>query len=187
MAETIPRSDEEKRQAVLFAARYRYQAQRFVLAGTETPWDGDPFDLPQGVEPLMSPRDRWEVWRNALPREWSDAQVDSYQLKHWCGGFALACLHDAGLALDTFWKDGVGFCEPKRLTKVRVPEPGDIAWFVKNAHYCLVERVRGNLFDSIDGNQGLTPARPSIKLHTGRALSSVAVFYSIKPFLESAA
>lgn len=179
-------SNEGGRQAVIFAARFRYSQQRFVIRGSDTPWAGDPFELPLGVEPVMSPADRLELWRSVLPPEWTAAQVVQYQLKHWCGGFTLACLHDAGLALDVHWKDAVGYCEPQRLPRVKIPEPGDVAWFQKNQHYAVVERVRGNVFDSIDGNQGHTPERPAIALHTGRALSSVAVFYSIAPFLERA-
>ncbi len=178
------RNNEEKRQAVLFSARYEYAAQEFCISGTNERWTGDPFNLAAGVEPRMSERKRWEYWRQVLPPDWTDAQVDAYQFKHWCGGFGLFNLHMAGLALDVPWLDGIGFCEPQHLAHVKIPEPGDIAWFVHNAHYCIVERVRGNVFDSIDGNQGLTMAHPSIKLHTGRPLSSVAVFYSIAKFLE---
>lgn len=177
------RTPDEKRQAVVFSARFRYTQQTFRIRGSSEIWTGDPFDLPQGVEPSMSQRDRWDIWRNACSPEWTDAQVDQYQFKHWCGAFALVCLHDAQLALGVHWKDAVGFCEPQRLEHVKIPQPGDIAWFLKNQHYAIVESVRGNLFDSIDGNQGATLQAPSIKLHTGRELSSVAVFYSIGKFL----
>lgn len=173
---------EEKRQAVVFSARYEYAAQEFWV--NDERWSGDPFDLAPHVEPVMSERKRWEYWREVVDPAWTDAQVDAYQFKHWCGGFALFNLHMSGLALGVHWKDGFGFCEPEHLTRVKIPEPGDIAWFVHNSHYAIVERVRGNLFDSIDGNQGLTMARPSIKLHVGRPLTGVAVFYSINKFLE---
>jgi len=177
------RTPEEKRQAVVFAARFRYSQQNFHIKGTDELWTGDPFNLPQGVEPNMPERGRWEIWRNACPPEWTDAQVDAYQFKHWCGAFALVCLHDAQLALDVHWRDGLGFCEPHHLPHTKTPQPGDIAWFLKNQHYAVVEAVRGNVFDSIDGNQGATMQHPSIKPHVGRELSSVAVFYSIEPFL----
>lgn len=182
-----PRSNEEKRQAAIFAARFEYQRQSFWLTQSQA-WAGDPFDLPPGVEPLMPERRRWEYWRSALPPAWTDRQVDAYQYKHWCGGFVLRNLHEAGLALGVYWLDGLGFCEPCHLPRVNVPQPGDVAWFVKNSHYAMVESVSadGKRFDSIDGNQGLTLARPSIKLHRGRLLSSVAVFYSIEPFLKDA-
>lgn len=168
---------------MVFAARYRYQDQVFYFANGSEIYTGDPFDtLPKGVEPRMDPRARWEIWRGALSDDWSDAQIDGYQYKHWCGAFSLVCLHDAELALDVFWKDGLGYVEPQKLTRVSTPEPGDIAFFDHNSHYAIVEKVRGNLFDSIDGNQGLTLAHPSIKLHT-RELKSARAFYSISKLL----
>jgi hypothetical protein len=185
--EATPRSDEEKRQATVFAARFEYQRQLFWLTKTQA-WAGDPFELPPGVEPVMPEQRRWEYWRDALPPSWTDAQVTQYQYKHWCGCFILRNLHAAGLALGVHWQDRLGFCEPRKLPRVRTPQPGDVAWFLKNQHYAMVESVSadGTRFDSIDGNQGLTLARPSIKIHRGRLLSSVAVFYSIQPFLEQA-
>ena len=111
--------------------------------------------------------------------------IDAYQFKHWCGGFALQCLKDAGLALDVYWRDGLGFVEPQGLRRVTVPQPGDVAWFVANSHYAVVERVRGNMFDSIDGNQGKTLQHPAIGLRS-RPLSSAKVFYSIESLLEAA-
>jgi hypothetical protein len=177
------RSPEEKRQAVVFHARFEYQAQQFWIDGSNELWTGDPFDLPKGVEPKMDARRRWEFWRDVLPRDWTDAQVDAYQYKHWCGGFALFCVKAAGLAPDVAWRDAIGFVEPHRLPKVKIPQPGDVAWFIQNQHYAIVERVRGNEFDSIDGNQG-TVQSPCIKLRS-RLLTSVKFFYSIQPFIEA--
>ena len=176
------RTPEEKRQAVVFAARFRYSCQTFHVENTNEIYTGDPFDLPPHVEPLLDQRERWNIWRNATDPKHPDSYVDAYQFKHWSGGMGLACLHDAGLALDVFWLDGLGFCEPQHMRKVTVPEPGDIAWFLHNSHYAVVERVRGNLFDSIDGNQGRTLATPAIGLRT-RELSSAHFFYSIDKFL----
>lgn len=176
------RTAEEKRQAVVFAARFEYSAQQFRIAGTNEHWTGDPFNLPKGVEPIMAQRRRWEYWRAVLPPIWNDQLVDGYQFKHWCGCFSLFCLKQAELARDIFWKDGLGYVEPHHFPRIHVPEPGDVAWFSHNSHYAIVERVRGNLFDSIDGNQGATLAEPSIKLHT-RDLSAATVFYSIRDLL----
>jgi hypothetical protein len=160
------RSDEEKRQSAVFAARLAYQSQRFMLGGEE--WQGDVMvPLPKGVEPEMTPADRLALWRRVLPPTWSDAQVAQYQFKHWCGGATLDWLHSGGLALDVFWKDVLGYCEPSRLDRVKVPEPGDIMWFSRNQHYAMVEAVHtlptGIYIDSIDGNQGRSLAKPSIK------------------------
>jgi hypothetical protein len=186
------RTAEEKRQAVVFAALFEYQAQRFRL-GPEHPsefFHGDVMQkLTAGVEPeLNTERRRWEYWRAVLPPSWTDAQVDQYQYKHWCGAFTLYCLNRAGLALGIFWADGIGYIEPHHFQKVRRPEPGDVAYFDKNSHYAIVEAVRDTpsgavVFDSIDGNQGKTLAAPSIKRYSSRAIESVAAFYSIESLL----
>ncbi len=187
------RTAEEKRQAVVFSALFEYQAQRFVdhtVPAHPEAFAGDPMaKLPAGVEPeLNTQRRRWEYWRAVCPSTWSDAQVDAYQYKHWCGAFTLFCLKQAGLALDIFWKDAVGYVEPHHLKHVRIPEPGDVAFFTHNSHYAVVEAVRqlpsgAVVFDSVDGNQGKTLATPSIKRYSGRAVESVAAFYSIGSLL----
>ncbi len=189
------RTDEEKRQAVLFAALYEYQAQRFFARDphgkrVEIPMPhGDiTDDLPPGVEPeLQSTRRRWEYWRSVLPPNWSDAQVDAYQLKHWCGAFTLFSLKESGLAPDAYWLDGVGYCFPQGLKIVTAPQPGDIAWFQRNSHYALVHSVyhESGTFVSIDGNQGLTLSSPSIKIRR-RPIKSAYYFFSIAKFLEQA-
>ncbi len=186
------RTAEEKRQAVVFAALFEYQAQRF-RAGPEHPGEffhGDVMQrLSAGVEPeLNTERRRWEYWRATLPPAWTDAQVDQYQYKHWCGAFTLYCLKQAGLALEIFWKDGIGYVEPNHFRHVKIPEPGDVAYFAHNSHYAIVEAVHtspmgGVFFDSIDGNQGKTLATPSIKRYSSRAIESVAAFYSIESLL----
>lgn len=186
MATEQASSGEELRDAVLFHARFEYQAQTFRIAGSNELWSGDVFNLPKGVEPVMPVRRRWEYWRAVLPTHWTDAQVDQYQFKHWCGGFTLFCLHAAGLAAGVHWRDGLGYVEPQRLPRVTVPRPGDIAYYERNSHYALVERVRGNVFDSIDGNQGKTLGEPSINCYTGRALIAPKFFYSIQPFIDQA-
>lgn len=189
------RTVEEMRQAVVFAALFEYQAQRFRVT-SEHPsefFHGDVMQrLSAGVEPeLNTGRRRWEYWRAVLPPSWSDAQVDQYQYKHWCGAFTLYCLKQAGLAADIFWKDGIGYVEPHHLKHVRVPSAGDVAYFSHNSHYAIVESVRtlpsgAIVFDSIDGNQGKTLASPSIKRYSSRAIENVAAFYSISTLLEVA-
>jgi hypothetical protein len=187
------RTAEEKRQAVVFAALFEYQAQRFidhhVPAHPET-FQGDVMGhLPAGVEPeLNAERRRWEYWRAVCSPSWTDPQIDQYQYKHWCGAFTLFCLKQAGLAQSIFWRDGIGYVEPNRFDKVKIPQPGDVAYFAKNSHYAIVENVRtlpsgAVVFDSIDGNQGKTLATPSIKRYSSRAVENVAAFYSIESLL----
>ncbi len=187
------RTAEEKRQAVVFNGLFEYQAQRFIDHGVpahpETFLGDVMAHLPPGVEPeLNTQRRRWEYWRAVCPPPWTDAQVDQYQYKHWCGAFTLYCLKQAGLALEIFWKDGIGYVEPHHLAHVRIPQPGDVAYFEHNSHYAIVESVRqlptgAVVFDSIDGNQGKTLATPSIKRYSSRAVESVKAFYSIESLL----
>ncbi len=188
------RTPEEKRQAVVFALLFEYQAQRFNdrREGSVVAYSGDVMQkLPVGVEPeLNTERRRWEYWRAVLPPDWSDAQVDQYQFKHWCGALTLFGLKQANLAPEIFWKDALGYVEPHHFPRVKIPAPGDVAFFARNSHYAIVEAVHtspmgGVFFDSIDGNQGKTLASPSIKRYSSRAVESVAAFYSISHLLEA--
>ena len=82
----------------------------------------------------------YDIWRDVLPSEWSDAQVRLYaKTREWCGGFALHALRLGG-ATQAHWRDGIGFIGPLRLHQVAWPCPGDIA--VKEhpfAHHMVVE------------------------------------------------
>jgi hypothetical protein len=125
-------------------------------------------------------------WREVGQPSWTDAQVAAYAKKvEWCGGFTLWCLHQAGVAKNVFWKDGLGYLEVKRLPKVREPKPGDVAYF--NApfqHHAVVERLANDGLHTIDGNtlerkgsvrNGVWPKH--------RPFPHGAVFYSIEPLL----
>src|SRR5688500_8603870 len=69
-------------------------------------------------------------WRDVLPPAGSDAQVKLYaKTKEWCGGFALWCLRQAGVAESVHWLDGIGFLGPARLPRTTAPEMGDVAFF----------------------------------------------------------
>lgn len=104
-----------------------------------------------------------EYWRDVLPPSWSDFQVKQYAAtKEWCGGFALWCLRQAGIAEAVRWVDGLGFVGPAKLKQTEHPEPGDIAitpspfW-----HHALVESfeqgatqlISGGVLSTVDGNQ----------------------------------
>ena len=103
--------------------------------------------------------------------------------KHWCGAFALWCLHRAGVALDVRWKIGLGFLEVQRLPKTRDPKPGDVAYFDQPfQHHAVVERLANDGLYTIDGNQGgLLPVKEKF-----RKLPTTAIYYSIEPFLKAA-
>jgi hypothetical protein len=102
--------------------------------------------------------------------------------KHWCGAFALLCLHLAGLALDWRWRPGVGFLY--RLPRTSDPQPGDIAYFAKAQHHAIVVEVRGETLYTIDGNSG--PLAGGRVVENARPVAAAAAFYSIAPLLSEA-
>lgn len=118
-------------------------------------------------------------WREVLPRTWTDAQVKQYAAtKHWCGGFALWCLHQAGVAKDVTWRDGLGFCEVEHLPRTKSPQPGDIAYTDQPfQHHAIVHSLDGGILVTIDGNQ------PDCRKRTRPLPTSGIHFYSIEPFL----
>ena len=120
---------------------------------------------------------RVKYWSSALGNRVSYEEVSKLA---WCGGFALYCLHTAGVALDVRWHLGSGFLlqPPHPLRVTHSPLPGDIGYVDKPfQHHLICEAVDGTLVHSIDGNQ------PDVRRKT-RALSQV-VFYSIEPYLAA--
>jgi hypothetical protein len=120
---------------------------------------------------------RVRIWESALGREVTYEEIHKLA---WCGGFALFCLHAAGLAKKTFWRLGAGFLlqPPTPLRTVKVPSPGDIGY--QNSpfqHHFIVESVDGTLVHSIDGNQ------PDVRRRL-RSLGGGIVYYSIAPFID---
>jgi CHAP domain len=113
---------------------------------------------------------------------WQEDLVGSGFSGDWCGGFALWCLKQAGLAKGIPWIIGVGFIEPQRLPEVATPEPGDIVVipdpFEHQAIVVSYEPSTG-MVTSIDGNQ------PGIETKV-RFRSSNMQFYSIQPFIDEA-
>lgn len=102
----------------------------------------------------------------------------------WCGGFALWCLHAAGLTQQP-WKQGLGFAEVIPLRKVQLPEPGDIAVYARNWHHAIVERCANGRVYTIDGNSMPSP-REGVVAHDGiggnpapRPITDAFAYYSI--------
>lgn len=94
--------------------------------------------------------------------------------QHWCGGFALHCLHESGIGTDDLkWEIGKGFLY--RLPRVNIPKPGDLVYFHRKQHHAIFERFERNMVCTIDGNQsgGLVARRK-------RPKSWVAGYYSIE-------
>lgn len=118
-----------------------------------------------------------EYHRNAIGRAVGDKELE------WCGLFCLAMLHDAGIATDVLWHIGGGFCEEHRLRRVKMPEPGDVAYYDKPyQHHALVESVdtATGTFGSVDGNQ----AGDTVVLRKNIPLSKPTCFYSIETLLR---
>lgn len=100
----------------------------------------------------------------------------------WCGAFALWSLHQAGLALNKMWQMGKGFLltSPQQLPVTKTPKPGDIAYYDHYQHHAVVAAVYPDkTVDLINGNGNNKSVSPS---HT--AMSNVAAFYSIQPFID---
>jgi hypothetical protein len=138
----------------------------------------------------LGQRDPLKYWRDVMPGV-DDAQLEKYaKTRDWCGGFALWCIKQAGLAPDMHWKDGKGFCY--QLPTTTDPKPGDIAFFKTLNHHAIVlnyDPVTGVL-RTIDGNQGpkLHPDEPgsirtTVTEHTRKA-SDATTFFSIAPLVE---
>lgn len=110
--------------------------------------------------------------------------------RDWCGAFALWALHQAKLALNVKWIQSLGFLlvPPHALPVVKVPKPGDIAYFTKSQHHAIVKRVNTDgTVELINGN-GFNPAIPNGALSEVAAsrthMSNVKAFYSIQPFID---
>ncbi len=102
----------------------------------------------------------------------------------WCGAFALWAIHQAGLGTAIKWDVGYpyGFCH--HLRPVKVPQPGDVAYFTANQHHAIVAEVdvaRGTM-TTIDGNSD----GAAVVEHRNVPLSKAAGFFSIDPWLEAA-
>jgi CHAP domain-containing protein len=133
-------------------------------------------------------QDPAKYWEGVMPPgEYSAAQIEQYaQTRDWCGGFALWCLKQAGLAPDLFWEDGKGFCY--KLPQTTDPQPGDIAFFATNGHQAIVVQVSGGVLTSVDGNLTLPgqPVSPGPVAIRERSVDKVTAFYSIGGLVKEA-
>jgi hypothetical protein len=101
----------------------------------------------------------------------------------WCGAFALWCLRQANLALDTKWVPGKGFLRAAWIT--RDPKPGDIAYRAEKAHHAIISTVApgaNGVISTIDGNSqdGKVVPHASVSRRTWTA------FYSIESLIVEA-
>lgn len=125
-------------------------------------------------------------WDDTLGESWSGPPPH-----HWCGAFALWCLHQAGLALELGWTvdgvngDGHGFAfhlpplPGKRNAITSSPQPGDVAYFdAPFQHHAIVASVDGDTVVTVDGN-------PIVK-ETTRKLRTATAYFSIQGLLDQA-
>lgn len=126
----------------------------------------------------IGPFDQQKVdgyWRAVLT---ADQYHDGIKLS-WCGAFALAMLHKAGVGLDKHWHFGSGFLlvPPHPLPRVSTPQAGDIIYLDKPfQHHAVCEFAAGDVIHSIDGNQ------PDVRRKT-RVMASALTFYSVDSLL----
>jgi hypothetical protein len=119
----------------------------------------------------LGQQDAKKYWSNVLPHQ-------TVYPKDWCGGFALWALHQAGLATDTDWAIGKGFCYELPMTMH--PEPGDIAYFDQPyQHHAIVVSLDGDTLTTVDGNQ---PGQ-TVRERQRSVRASKPAFYSIAPLL----
>jgi hypothetical protein len=174
-------SESELRQAVVFAARFEFVTQRFLAPNQREALTLEQLSidvegpLPQGVVPVPNPARVREYWADVLP---PGTPAHDYP-PHWCGALCLFAIHRAELGLEVFWKGGFAARVLRQRAPRELPEPGDVAYFTKSQHHAIVERVNGQTFDSIDGNQ-----QPGIRRRVGRKLEAAAAFYSLEPLLR---
>jgi hypothetical protein len=128
-----------------------------------------------------NPSKYWDdVWKYGGPRP-----------EHWCGAFALWCLHQAGLGLDIDWK-----FEPEdrkygflyNLPIVEQALVGDILYVSKPyQHHAVIEGFDGKTVWTVDGNSYLKagPKIPRVVRHE-RELSPNLTIYSIEPLIRKA-
>lgn len=124
----------------------------------------------------LGKQDPSKYWDAVLP----PAQQNSGFVGEWCGGFALWCLRQAGLAQNVNWEIGKGFCY--RLPITLTPEPGDVVYLDQPyQHHAILSEANAERVITIDGNQ----AGDTVRLVT-RQRSRVTAFFSIAPLLEKA-
>ena len=98
-----------------------------------------------------------EIFHLAAKDEWSDEVIENVrytsELPHWCGIFSVYAIKKAGIDLG-YWQMGLGVSAFGTLQPTDNPQPGDIGYFTKFQHHCIIKAVNDDTIDSIDGNSG---------------------------------
>ncbi|HXJ47944.1 MAG TPA: CHAP domain-containing protein [Candidatus Acidoferrum sp.] len=115
-----------------------------------------------------------EYWKDVLGPSWVGPHP-----QHWCGAFALWCLHQAGIAHDVRWVVGKGFLYHLHTKDPWRAQAGDIVYFDKpyQHHAIFADRI-GATIDTIDGNQ------PGVTERLRHLTGGIAVF-DITPLLPA--
>lgn len=97
-----------------------------------------------------------EYFSLAAPGIWPESDIENAngKIPSWCGIFAVYTIKKAGLDIGN-WQIGRGVTAFGKLTQTNSPQPGDIGYMNLNQHHCIVEKVSGDIIESIDGNSGL--------------------------------
>lgn len=124
--------------------------------------------------------DSARYWREVLPRDWKGPYPP-----HWCGAFALWCLHVA-LGCEWHWEISKGFLW--RLKPTRDPDIGDICYMAQPYQHHAVLTAVGEAYGgrefviSVDGNSGSPPTH--VDEHW-RPKSKWTALYSIHPLIDA--
>jgi hypothetical protein len=102
------------------------------------------------AESYVGPQDPDRFWSRVCPKLCGNPHLVS-----WGGGFALSCLHEAGIT-DKPWTRGKGFLlTPPKLPRTNQPKPGDIAYFDDPVpHHAIVREVTEEMLFTVEGNHG---------------------------------
>ncbi|MEW7289053.1 eCIS core domain-containing protein [Aquimarina sp. 2304DJ70-9] len=98
-----------------------------------------------------------EIFHLAAKDEWPDEVIENVrytkEFPHWCGIFSVYAIKKAGIDLG-YWQMGKGVSAFGTLQPTDNPQPGDVGYFTKQQHHCIIKAVNGDMIDSIDGNSG---------------------------------
>ena len=101
-----------------------------------------------------------EIFHLAAKDAWPDEVIENVrytqaakEFPHWCGIFSVYAIKKAGIDLG-YWQIGRGVSAFGTLKPTDDPKPGDIGYFTKFQHHCIIKAVNGDTIDSIDGNSG---------------------------------
>jgi hypothetical protein len=128
----------------------------FVVAGVLAALAGAGWAMSRKTSPRAAIVEaaRGELGKGESAKYWRDVNPDYIGSDaSWCGGFALWCLHQAGVALALRWIVAKGFLFNLKQIPVSAAQPGDIAYFHKFQHHAVIVENNGDgTLRTINGN-----------------------------------